>query len=106
MISVQVRLDLFTNFNIAKMSTQKTLIGGRLLAIVAAGLVLSSCGSAINGDKDTVPAMVQCGGVNQCKGLTSCKSTNNSCRGQNSCKSQGWLSMSRPECDAQGGTSL
>jgi hypothetical protein len=50
---------------------------------------------------------VKCGGVNACKGQSSCKGATNSCKGQNACKGQGWSQASTSlECGQKGGKVL
>ena len=47
---------------------------------------------------------VKCGGVNACKGQSSCKGAANSCKGQNACKGQGWTPVKNNlECTAKNG---
>jgi hypothetical protein len=48
-------------------------------------------------------AMVDCGGVNACKGQGTCKQEGHGCGGQNACKGQGVLTMSEEECTQKGG---
>jgi hypothetical protein len=50
---------------------------------------------------------VNCGGVNACKGQSSCKGAANSCKGQNACKGQGWTQAGNSlECSQKGGKVL
>jgi hypothetical protein len=49
-------------------------------------------------------ALVDCGGVNACKGQGTCKTEKHGCSGQNECKGQGVLEMSEAECVEKGGT--
>lgn len=49
-------------------------------------------------------AMVDCMGVNACKGQGTCKTDKHGCSGQNACKGQGVLEMSEAECGEKGGT--
>ncbi len=46
----------------------------------------------------------KCIGGNSCKGHSDCATATTSCKGQNACKGQGFLSMTKSECDAAGGT--
>jgi hypothetical protein len=48
--------------------------------------------------------MVQCAGVNACKGHSSCKTAENSCKGQNACKGKGVVSLTKAQCEQVGGT--
>jgi hypothetical protein len=52
-------------------------------------------------------ASVKCGGINACKGQSSCQTASSSCKGQNACKGQGWTeASSAAECTNQGGKVL
>lgn len=53
------------------------------------------------GDEKT--SMVDCGGVNECKGQGTCKTEKHGCGGQNECKGQGVLKMTEAECNEKGG---
>lgn len=59
--------------------------------------------AAFAADTTTAP-MVNCKGVNACKGQGSCKSSMNSCKGTNSCKGKGVMSMTADDCTKAGGT--
>lgn len=48
-------------------------------------------------------AMVDCYGVNECKGQGTCKTEKHGCGGQNECKGQGVLKMPETECSEKGG---
>lgn len=83
------------------MSNHKT--AGVLLAATAAALfstanIAYAAGASAAGDQ------VKCSGVNACKGMSECATAKNSCKGHNSCKGQGWMSMTKADCDAKGGT--
>lgn len=86
-------------------------LSGTALAAAAAGLLLAGCanGGAMNksGSMDHGTAMegkVHCAGVNSCKGQTACKTATNNCKGENSCKGKGFLSMTKADCAAKGGS--
>jgi len=51
-------------------------------------------------------AKVHCGGVNDCKGKSGCKTASNACAGQNGCKGQGYVELTADECQAKGGKVL
>lgn len=88
------------------MNTAKKLTGAAL-AMAAAGVVLAGCttNSSMDMEKSgSMEAKIHCSGVNSCKGQTACKTVSNDCKGQNSCKGKGFLSLSKADCDAQGGT--
>ena len=76
---------------------------GALIAAGAAALVLSGAASA-----DTTylaqAAKIHCAGVNSCKGTSDCKTAENACKGMNQCKGHGFLSLTKKECGAKGGT--
>jgi hypothetical protein len=50
---------------------------------------------------------VKCGGINSCKGTSSCKTALSSCKGKNSCKGLGWTTVSSAKaCTDKGGKVL
>ena len=51
-------------------------------------------------------AKVHCGGINDCKGKSGCKTTSNACAGQNGCKGQGYVELTADECQTKGGKVL
>lgn len=80
----------------------KIKITGAALAISAAAMF--SMAPAHASSSDAGSTMVQCAGVNSCKGQGSCKTANNSCKGQNSCKGKGNMTMTKEDCQKAGGT--
>lgn len=56
--------------------------------------------------KDKAGKMVNCQGINACKGQSACMTKDSSCSGMNACKGQGWLKVSEKECKAKGGKVL
>lgn len=54
-------------------------------------------------DSKDASAMVNCGGVNECKGKGACGGPGHDCAGNNECKGKGWISLSDKECKAKGG---
>jgi len=48
--------------------------------------------------------VVQCYGINTCKGQSDCKTAHNDCKGQNSCKGQGFKEMTAKACAKAGGS--
>jgi hypothetical protein len=81
---------------------------GMLIASAVASLLASS---ALAGDKvapkkptKEAAAMVNCGGVNECKGKGACGNASHDCAGQNECKGKGWISLTEKDCKAKGGT--
>ena len=80
------------------MNTAKK-VSGFAIAAAAATLLTIAPMSASAGD-----AKGPCTGANSCKGQSACKTANSSCKGLNSCKGQGFLTLTKEECDAKGGT--
>jgi hypothetical protein len=68
------------------------------VALAAAAAVMFSTMAFTVAQADE--AKVKCGGVNACKGQSSCKSVKNSCKGMNACKGQGFLDLTKAQCDA------
>jgi hypothetical protein len=81
-------------------------------AVVAAAVCsMFAAGVARAGEKaektKDAPKVVQCGGINACKGQGSCAGADNACKAQNSCKGKGWVeTKSAKECKDKGGTVL
>lgn len=97
--------------NTNAISTHSTsVLTGATLAMLAAGLALSTPANAAGKDKAGAKAMtdevalVHCSGVNQCKGHNDCKTAANACKGQGSCKGQGFVGASAKACGDVGGT--
>ena len=83
---------------------------GLSLAVAAAAL-LAGCASTQSVDTkaamaadDSATKAGKCAGINSCKGHSDCNTANSSCKGQNECKGQGWVSLTKAECEAKGGT--
>lgn len=51
-------------------------------------------------------AKIHCGGVNDCKGKSGCKTASNACAGQNGCKGKGYVELSPEDCQAKGGKAI
>lgn len=86
------------------MKTSKTLMTAALGGLVLA-TTISTASAEEAADAGTAGTkMGQCHGVNACKGQSACHTASNSCAGMNSCKGKGWLRLSKPDCDAKGGT--
>jgi len=79
----------------------KTKTKGMLIAGAAAALFLSGAVQARAEEK--AGEMVNCAGINACKGKGSCAGGGNSCAGQNSCKGKGNIKASAADCKAKGG---
>jgi len=74
---------------------------GALIASAVAGLF--SAGSALATEKAD-SGLVNCSGINSCKGKGACAGADNSCAGQNGCKGKGWVKATSKDCKAQKGT--
>ena len=74
-------------------------------AVAAAVCSMFSAGIARASDKPKdMPKVVQCGGLNTCKGQGACAGADNSCKAQNSCKGKGWVeTKTAKECTDKGG---
>jgi hypothetical protein len=79
------------------MNTKK--ITGFALAATAAAMFATAPMTVSAGGH----AKGHCGGVNACKGHSSCKTANSACKGQNSCKGTGWVAASKDVCSQLGG---
>ncbi len=86
---------------------------GTMIAMTAATLFASACGSKSSSSQETTPApaateqtaKVHCQGVNECKGTGACQTATNACGGKNECKGKGWVEVaSAEECTGKGGT--
>lgn len=90
------------------MDRKTTLTGAALAALAfAAGCAHHHHGKDAGAKPAGATAAVkgECHGVNECKGKGACGSgDNHACAGQNTCKGLGWLSLTKAECDAKGGT--
>lgn len=78
------------------------ILGGAALAMAVGGL-LSGCASSKPAEGKTSSAMVQCGGINACKGQGSCAGADNACKAQNNCKGMGVVDTTEDDCMAKGG---
>jgi hypothetical protein len=76
---------------------------GMLIASAAASLIISGAVVAAEHGSKAGGDMVQCEGVNACKGQGGCATAENSCAGKNACKGKGVVEMSAEECTKKGG---
>ncbi len=98
--------------NANKIAAQSsTALTGAALAMMAAGLAMSTPANAAGGKDKAMTkaaasevALVHCSGVNQCKGHNDCGTASNACTGHGSCKGQGWVGASASACADVGGT--
>lgn len=77
----------------------------------SAGSEPAPTGAATDKSMPTPPdpksGSVQCFGINECKGKSSCHVIGgHACAGQNECKGKGWISAPAPECTSKGGKAL
>jgi hypothetical protein len=82
---------------------KKALLGAAVSGILLAA-AYSPVANAANGGE-----VGECHGVNECKGKGECAGarkdgTKYTCAGNNECKGQGYITMSKSDCDAKGGT--
>jgi hypothetical protein len=78
---------------------------GMLIASAAAALVMAGAVAVRADHHDKAGGdMVNCAGVNACKGQGSCAGpSGNSCAGKNECKGKGVMEMSAADCAKKGG---
>ena len=76
------------------------------LALSAGALLSAACkkgGSEPAAEKTEKVSLVNCQGINECKGKSACHTATHACAGQNSCKGDGWIDVSPEECAAKAG---
>ena len=78
------------------MKTKTTILAATAGALFLAG----SAGIVLAGSHSAHEAKIQCEGVNECKGQSSCKTLFSSCSGHNGCKGKGFLMLTPEECEA------
>ena len=76
---------------------------GILIASAAASLIMAGALTARADEGKKGGDMVNCAGVNACKGQGSCATAENSCAGKNGCKGKGVVEMSAADCAKRGG---
>ena len=79
----------------------KKKLSGLAIATAAAGLFAAASIPSLAVAAEA--GMVNCTGVNACKGKSSCKTADNACKGLNSCKGKGMVEMSEKDCKTKGG---
>ncbi len=77
-------------------------ISGIALATAAAGLLMSAPAFAVYTTDTGDTSMLNCYGVNSCKGKSACKTISGD-KGQNSCKGKGFVVLSKTACEQLGG---
>lgn len=85
------------------MDRKTTLTGAALAAFALAGCTHHQHG-AKKADAAAAGPKGECHGINECKGKGACAGPGYECAGQNECKGKGWLSLTKAECDAKGGS--
>ena len=76
---------------------------GMLIASAAASLIMAGALTARADQGKTGGDVVNCAGVNACKGQGSCATAENSCAGKNGCKGKGVVELSAADCAKKGG---
>lgn len=77
------------------------------LALSASALLSAACKkggeSSESAAQPAQAALVNCQGINECKGKSLCHTATHACAGQNSCKGDGWIDVTSEECASKGG---
>lgn len=73
-----------------------TKVTGTLLALAAAGLLMSATAQAAS---HAEAGKGHCIGANECKGKSACKTADNACGGKNACKGKGFTMATKAECE-------
>lgn len=75
------------------------------LALTCGALLASACkkNEAAPPAAEKTDKLVNCLGINECKGKGLCHTEKHSCAGQNACKGQGWIDVASADCTAKGG---
>jgi uncharacterized membrane protein len=74
-----------------------------VIATAAAGLLLAGAVAARAEQDKAGGEVVNCAGVNACKGQGTCAGPESSCAGMNACKGKGVIALSAEECKKKGG---
>lgn len=87
------------------MDRKTTALTGAALAALALAGCAHQHGAKASAPQAAAGPKGECHGVNACKGKGACgNGADAACAGQNTCKGLGWLSLTKAECDAKGGT--
>lgn len=70
-----------------------------ILAASAAALFVSGAATQGVAGHHEGGEMVQCEGVNGCKGQSECATDHSACHGHNDCAGKGWIKMTAEECE-------
>ncbi|HRC57807.1 MAG: hypothetical protein IPI49_17125 [Myxococcales bacterium] len=90
------------------MSPRRASALAHTIALTCGALLATACskkdGAASGADKtEQTDKLVNCAGINECKGKSLCHTEKHKCAGQNSCKGEGWLDVTAADCTAKGG---
>lgn len=81
---------------------------GAAIAASAALFVMASAAAAEGPAQKVINAgdMVNCYGINACRGQSECKTDSNACKGLNQCKGHGFKVVTAKACLVEGGKIL
>ncbi len=88
------------------MSSRRVLVAAHTIALTCGALLASACKKEASPKADPTEKtekLVNCLGINECKGKSLCHTEKHACAGQNSCKGEGWLDVTAAACTAAGG---
>lgn len=80
-----------------------SLAGAAALFALSAAAFAAAPPAGSSGVAVAASDKVNCYGVNSCKGLAECKTSQNSCKGLASCKGLGFMGMAAAQCLTKGG---
>ena len=83
------------------MSSAKSVFS---FAAAAAAVALANLAAPAIAAENMDQKLVQCHGVNSCKGMSDCKTAKHECKGHNSCKGHGFKQLTAKACAEQGGS--
>ncbi len=88
--------------------TKRTTLLAQGIALTCAALLTAACkknetAPSASEKTESPDKLVNCLGINECKGKSLCHTEKHSCAGQNACKGQGWLDVTSADCTAKGG---
>lgn len=88
------------------MSPRRASALAHTIALTCGALLATSCKKEEAGKAvpvEQTEKLVNCLGINECKGKSMCHTEKHSCAGQNACKGQGWIDVTSADCTAKGG---
>jgi uncharacterized membrane protein len=91
--------------------TSRSMFASTLASSIALGagaLLAAACKQSAPAEPANTEqaALVNCAGINECKGKSLCHGLAHTCAGMNTCKGQGWIDVSPEECTAKSGKVL